>query len=198
MEYENYIWDLGGTLLDNYESSSSAFEATLWQMAKRRISHQEIYHALKISTDYAIEKFASDIPNFLKKYKALEAETLKHPILFENAKDILAKVKASDGKNFMISHRNNQVLDILKAAQIEQYFTEVVTSDNGFPRKPSPESIFYLIDKYHLNIQKTVMIGDRPIDIQAGQAAQIDTIFFDAEKSLTQVTRNIQSLAELL
>ncbi|MFK5234739.1 HAD family hydrolase, partial [Lactococcus lactis] len=33
MDYENYIWDLGGTLLDNYESSSHAFAATLWSMA---------------------------------------------------------------------------------------------------------------------------------------------------------------------
>lgn len=35
MDYENYIWDLGGTLLDNYESSSHAFAATLWSMAER-------------------------------------------------------------------------------------------------------------------------------------------------------------------
>ena len=29
MNYHDYIWDLGGTLLDNYESSTRAFVETL-------------------------------------------------------------------------------------------------------------------------------------------------------------------------
>ncbi|MBS7068884.1 MAG: HAD family hydrolase, partial [Streptococcus parasanguinis] len=29
MNYHDFIWDLGGTLLDNYETSTNAFVATL-------------------------------------------------------------------------------------------------------------------------------------------------------------------------
>ena len=29
MNYQDYIWDLGGTLLDNYETSTAAFVHTL-------------------------------------------------------------------------------------------------------------------------------------------------------------------------
>ena len=29
MDYQDYIWDLGGTLLDNYETSTAAFVRTL-------------------------------------------------------------------------------------------------------------------------------------------------------------------------
>ena len=29
MKYHDYIWDLGGTLLDNYETSTAAFVETL-------------------------------------------------------------------------------------------------------------------------------------------------------------------------
>ncbi|RKW04438.1 MAG: HAD family hydrolase, partial [Streptococcus sp.] len=28
MDYQDYIWDLGGTLLDNYETSTAAFVRT--------------------------------------------------------------------------------------------------------------------------------------------------------------------------
>ena len=31
MKYHDYIWDLGGTLLDNYETSTAAFVETLAQ-----------------------------------------------------------------------------------------------------------------------------------------------------------------------
>ncbi len=198
MDYENYIWDLGGTLLDNYESSSHAFAAALWGMAARVVLHDEIYAALKVSTAFAVDKFASDIPNFLAKYKSLEAVTLQKPILFDGAVEVLTSLSRAGKRNFMISHRDKQVLTILSDAKIASFFTEVVTSDNGFPRKPSPDSILYLLEKYALDAKKTVMIGDRAIDIQAGNAAGVTSIFFDSQKTLSEATQNIRYLQELL
>lgn len=198
MEYENYIWDLGGTLLDNYESSSRAFAAALWTKAERIFLHEDIYDALKISTAHAVETFASDIPDFLSFYKQLEAETLKQPILFKGAEKVLSELTDSGCKNFMISHRNHQVMAILARACIDQFFTEVVSSDNGFKRKPAPDSILYLCQKYQLNPQKTVMIGDRPLDIEAGNAAGVASIFFDATKRNTDASQSIKSLLDLL
>lgn len=186
MDYENYIWDLGGTLLDNYESSSHAFAATLWSMAERVVLRTDVYDALKVSTAYAVEKFASDLPGFLEEYKKLEAEELEKPILFSGAKKVLTSLSVNGKKNFMISHRNHQVLTILSAAEIGSYFTEVVTADNGFKRKPAPESINYLLSKYKLNPKKTVMIGDRSLDIEAGNAAGVETIYFDSSNDSIQ------------
>ncbi|MGL5450580.1 MAG: HAD family hydrolase [Lactococcus cremoris] len=186
MDYENYIWDLGGTLLDNYESSSHAFAATLWSMAERVVLRTDVYDALKVSTAYAVEKFASDLPGFLEEYKKLEAEELEKPILFSGAKKVLTSLSVNGKKNFMISHRNHQVLTILSAAEIDSYFTEVVTADNGFKRKPAPESINYLLSKYKLNPKKTVMIGDRSLDIEAGNAAGVETIYFDSSNDSIQ------------
>ena len=55
MNYGDYIWDLGGTLLDNYQVSTQAFLATLEQFG-RTAEHQEIYDALKVSTSTAIDR----------------------------------------------------------------------------------------------------------------------------------------------
>ena len=177
MDYENYIWDLGGTLLDNYESSSHAFAATLWSMAERVVLRTDVYDALKVSTAYAVEKFASDLPGFLEEYKKLEAEELEKPILFSGAK---------------------KVLTILSAAEIGSYFTEVVTADNGFKRKPAPESINYLLSKYKLNPKKTVMIGDRSLDIEAGNAAGVETIYFDSSNDSIQSVKTSHTTKNVL
>ncbi|MDR2976542.1 MAG: HAD-IA family hydrolase [Streptococcaceae bacterium] len=195
MIYKNYIWDLGGTLLDNYESSAHAFVVTLFRHGKIAL-HDEVYAALKVSTAHAVHTFANDIPGFLQEYKSLEAVSLEKPRLFDGAQEVLAAVIRDGGCNFMISHRDHQVYSILETAGIAKYFTEVVTSDNGFPRKPSPDSINYLIHKYQLT--NAVMIGDRPIDIEAGNAAHISTVFFDPELKENEATRNIKSLRELL
>ncbi|MCD6631782.1 HAD family hydrolase [Lactococcus cremoris] len=198
MDYENYIWDLGGTLLDNYESSSHAFAATLWSMAERVVLRTDVYDALKVSTAYAVEKFASDLPGFLEEYKKLEAEELEKPILFSGAKKVLASLSVNGKKNFMISHRNHQVLTILSAAEIDSYFTEVVTADNGFKRKPAPESINYLLSKYKLNPKKTVMIGDRSLDIEAGNAAGLETIYFDSSNDSIQSVKTSNATKNVL
>ena len=45
MDYHDFIWDLGGTLLDNYETSTKAFVATL-QYFQREANHDSVYAAL--------------------------------------------------------------------------------------------------------------------------------------------------------
>ena len=183
MDYQDYIWDLGGTLLDNYETSTAAFVETLAD-AGIRASHDDVYKALKISTPYAIAQFASGIPQFLQTYKANEAIELAHPVLFEGASDLLKKIIARGGRNFLISHRNDQVLEILEKTEILTDFTEVVTSSRGFKRKPNPESMLYLKDKYQ--IENGLVIGDRLIDTEAGQAAGFATYLFDNMENLEQ------------
>ncbi|MFC3932959.1 HAD-IA family hydrolase [Streptococcus dentapri] len=183
MKFHDYIWDLGGTLLDNYEISTQAFCDTLTEFGVSS-DHDQVYAMLKVSTDAAIAKFIPNQPNFLVCYKDREAKALATPILFEGAKEILAKIVAEGGRNFMISHRNHLVLDILKKADVAQYFTEVVTSESGFARKPNPESMLYLKNKYKMT--KAVAIGDRDIDNQAAQAAGLEALLFDGKKSLLE------------
>ncbi|WEV44852.1 HAD-IA family hydrolase [Streptococcaceae bacterium ESL0687] len=195
MKYDDYIWDLGGTLLDNYETSAQAFEKTLKKFGIS-VRHQEVYDALRNSTDYAVDKFASAIPDFLASYKEEERLSLEKPVLFDGAYQVLEAITNKGGRNFMISHRNNHVLDILKAAGIDKFFTEVVTSDNGFPRKPSPQSILYLVDKYQMD--KPVMIGDRHLDIEAGNNASIPTIFFSLDGEDKEASYNVKNLEEIL
>ena len=184
MKYHDYIWDLGGTLLDNYETSTAAFVETLAEYGIVQ-NHDSVYQALKVSTDFAIETFAPNLENFLEKYKGNEAIELEHPILFDGVTDLLEEISHKGGCHFLVSHRDDQVLEILEKTNIASYFTEVVTSNSGFKRKPDPESMLYLREKYH--IISGLVIGDRSIDIEAGQAAGLDTHLFTSIVNLRQV-----------
>ncbi len=184
MKYHDYIWDLGGTLLDNYETSTAAFVETLAQFGIKE-EHDKVYNALKVSTAFAIDQFAPTIEHFLEKYKENEARELEHPALFEGVPALLEEISDQGGRNFLVSHRNDQVLEILEKTGIAAYFTEVVTASSGFKRKPNPESMIYLRDKY--KISSGIVIGDRPIDIEAGQAAGLATHLFENIVTLRQV-----------
>ena len=184
MKYHDYIWDLGGTLLDNYETSTAAFVETLAQYGIEQ-EHDRVYEALKVSTAFAIEKFAPNIEDFLENYKENEARELEHPVLFEGIPELLKDISDKGGRHFLVSHRNDQVLEILEKTSIAAYFTEVVTSNSGFKRKPDPESMMYLRENYQ--ISSGLVIGDRPIDIEAGQAAGLATHLFTSIVNLRQV-----------
>ncbi len=184
MNYHDYIWDLGGTLLDNYEISTQAFIETL-HFFKLSASHDAVYQRLKESTATAIQVFAPNGPQFLQYYKANEAKKLANPIWCLGAKDILKRIVASGSRNFLISHRDHQVNNLLEQAGLLGYFTEVVTASNGFARKPNPESLLYLKEKYL--ISKGLVIGDRRLDIEAGQAAGFDTLLVDGRKNLLEI-----------
>lgn len=194
MQYRDYVWDLGGTLLDNYASSTTAFVDTL---AENGIAaaRDDVYAALRVSTAHAVATFAPDVPGFLSEYKAAEAAELEHPVLFDGAREALAAVVDAGGRNFLVSHRDRQVLQLLDETGIDDYFTEVVTADDGFPRKPDPASIRYLVEKYALS--DVVAVGDRPIDVEAAVAAGVDAIYFNGGRPCPGAVRAISTLREL-
>ncbi|MGT2932432.1 HAD-IA family hydrolase [Streptococcus catagoni] len=184
MNYQDYIWDLGGTLLDNYETSTQAFIQTLEEF-KLSGSHDAVYQKLKESTEIAINEFAPKQPQFLQRYKSNEAKKLADPVWCKGTKEILQKIVANGSRNFLVSHRNRQVLDLLAKANFLPFFTEIITSDNGFARKPNPESLIYLKNKF--KITNGLVIGDREIDREAGQAAGFDCLLVDGKKSLVEI-----------
>lgn len=183
MNYQDYIWDFGGKLLDNYAVSTQAFRDTL-QYFGIEASYDDIYRKLKASTQTAHDYFNSQ-EGFLAAYKEIEARYLEQPVLFAGAKEVLAKVVASGGRNFLVSHRDDSLLAILDKTGIAAYFTEVVTASNGFARKPSPDSMLYLKRQYQ--ITNALVIGDREIDVEAGRRAGFATLLLPETFDLLEI-----------
>ena len=52
-----------------------------------------------------------------------------------------------------------------------------MTSENHFKRKPDPEAIYYILQKYNINKEEAYYIGDRPLDILCAKNANIKGIF---------------------
>ena len=69
-------------------------------------------------------------------------------------------------------------MTILRDLGLDVYFTEILTSQSGFARKPSPEAATHLISKYHLKPERTFYIGDRTLDIEFAQNSGIQSINF--------------------
>ncbi|MDR2465111.1 MAG: HAD-IA family hydrolase [Streptococcaceae bacterium] len=201
MTYNYYIWDIGGTLFDTLQTSVKAFQDTL-AVYEVHASSDEIYNHLKTtSTGEAAAFFMGEKAEvFLKKYHEIERPMQENPIVFEGARETLKAITERGGKNYIISHRDLQVVDFLETAHLIEYFSYVITSNDHFARKPDKESVDYLIDRFGVVSEEAMMIGDRELDILAAQRAGVISVLFspDGYLKIKEADFTISHLNEVL
>ena len=96
--------------------------------------------------------------------------------LMDGAREILAWAAEQDIQNFVYTHKSDNAFQVLEDLGVRHHFTEILTSDSGFARKPSPEALLYLIDKYQLDKANTYYVGDRLLDVETAIRAGISSI----------------------
>ena len=184
----SFIWDLDGTLLDSYpiivDSLYQVYKEKLGiELDKDRI-HREIIK-------YSVSHFLNDLEKETGiKFDALKdrysyisgKEKLNIPLM-KNGLEILKYLKEQGIHSYVFTHRGVSTEPVLRNLGIYDCFDEVVTSINHFKRKPDPEGINYLIDKYHLDKDNTYYVGDRAIDIECANNAHIKSIMFISSDS---------------
>lgn len=181
------IWDLDGTLIDSYQTIVDC----LLDIVKNFHLQYEPEYIYKFIKETSVHNFLQIISkntgtNF-NTVKARYSEISNHKGTSKIREmpdahfvlDSLTKMKVN---NFIFTHKGLSTLDVLKEFNLDRYFVEIVTSNNGLARKPNPEALTYIIDKYKLSHSHTYYIGDRAIDIECAKNAGIKSIFF-ADKS---------------
>lgn len=160
------LWDFDGTLFNTYP-----FYTRLMKPFVPQYSEEEIFAHLKVSFGHAFHYFDlsdGDIARFTGLAGSIPAEEFRP---FEGLEQILS----SAGVNVIMTHNKRHfIMQILKARHLEKYFTDIVASEDGFPRKPDPASYVYLDRKYGIDL----VIGDRLIDIIPGRKIGSKTCLF--------------------
>jgi len=118
---------------------------------------------------------------FLTKYHEIETPMQENPLLFPDSRAALEGVVNNGGKNFIISHRDLQVVDFLETCHLIHFCSYVITSNDHFARKPSPESLQYLFDRFGVEKEKAIMIGDRQLDVFAAKNAGIKSCLYSPD-----------------
>lgn len=196
MKFNNMIWDFDGTLFNTYPQMVSAFVKALQEMGIDDVDTDpdEIYEQMRVhSLGSAINLFAArlglDEGKLKENYQKYEVELIQLAKPFEDVEFILKQTVDNNGKNMLLTHRNHESIDLLKEFNLYQYFTDFVTSDDNFKRKPDPESLNYLLRHNQIDRNKTVMVGDRLLDVRAGENASTEIVLFDPDY-LIEVTGN--------
>ena len=199
MQKTAFIWDLDGTLLDSYEAILSGIEETFAQFSIPYDKEQVREFILKYSVQDLLVRVAEDRNLDVEVLNQVRAQSLAEKnaqvVLMPGVREVLAWADQAGIQQFVYTHKGDNALTILRDLGLESYFTEILTSQSGFARKPSPEAANYLIDKYQLNHDNTYYIGDRTLDVEFAQNSGIQSINF--LESTYEGTHRIQGLADI-
>ncbi|MDU7016224.1 MAG: HAD family hydrolase [Streptococcus mitis] len=194
-----FIWDLDGTLLDSYEVILSGIEETFAQFSIPYDKEQVREFILKYSVQDLLVQVAEERKLDVAVLNQVRAQSLAEKnaqvVLIPGAREVLSWADQVGIQQFVYTHKGDNALTILRDLGLESYFTEILTSQSGFARKPSPEAATYMLDKYQLDSEKTYYIGDRTLDVEFAQNSGIQSINF--LESTYEGNYRIQALADI-
>lgn len=179
---KNFIWDFDGTLYDTYPVMMDALMQALNDF-RFETERESIYRTIKMeSIRHLVKKLDLPEEDFNRVFHQYENRILTDSFPFEDTKETLWELKEKGGQHFILTHRTvDSTWQLLQRDGMQDTITAIIGSDSGYPRKPDPTSLNALIDKYNLNKEETVMIGDRKLDMKAGRNAQVATCFYDID-----------------
>ncbi len=199
MQKTAFIWDLDGTLLDSYEAILSGIEETFAQFSIPYDKEQVREFILKFSVQDLLEQVAEERKLDVEVLNQVRAQSLAEKnaqvVLMPGAREMLGWADETGIQQFVYTHKGDNAFAILRDLGLESYFTEILTSQSGFARKPSPEAAIYLLDKYQLNPDNTYYIGDRTLDVEFTQNSGIQSLNF--LESSYEGNHRIQALADI-
>ncbi len=180
-----FIWDLDGTLLDSYDEIVSSIRLACDEYGIELDQKWILEYIIKYSGKALLEKISDekDIPfeelhgTYLRYHHAKADEVTAAP----HARQVLKELTEQGCRCFVFTHRGKSTLPVLEKLALSFYFTEIITIEEGFPRKPAPDANLYLIEKYALDPAHTYFVGDRQMDMECARASGVKNILYAPE-----------------
>lgn len=193
MTMRAFIWDLDGTLIDSYGIIIESLQETFQRKANLNLSKEEIRqevlnHSVIAFIAGMCDQYGLLFDEIRETFSEINDKKALQISLINNAMDILSYLNSAGDENYVYTHKGNHTNDILEHTGILMYFKEVVTSKNGFSRKPSPDGLNYLVEKHHLNTDSTFYVGDRQLDMECARNAHVKGILYLAKDSIVKQT----------
>ncbi|MBQ5951805.1 MAG: HAD-IA family hydrolase [Lachnospiraceae bacterium] len=206
MSFSAFFWDLDGTLLDSYGVIVSSLCMAYRKFGVALDPDVVLWECIAGSMKQYLEKTEQETgvsyDSARDTHVGIEESRLHLIGLMPHARETLEALRERGARHFVITHRGSSSHVILKNNGILDLFEDIITAEDGFPRKPDPASLQFLMEKHGLDPAAAVYVGDRIMDVAFANRAGIQSILYVPEKSVAQPdgteTYLVRDLAEIL
>ena len=182
MKQHTLIWDMDGTLVDSYPAIVPAVREVLsgfgLELPEEEIHRAVIQSSVRAFLDQTAALRGLDAAALQAAFARLNDSRIESILPMPHARETLAALRRAGHLSFVYTHRGASCPAILEQTGLAPYFTEVVGALAGFPRKPAPDAILYLMGKYGLDPARCWYVGDRSLDLEAAANAGIGCFLY--------------------
>ncbi len=199
--YKACIFDLDGTLVDTLESLLYSVNKTMKEMNLSPITKEQCRMFVGNGSKYLLER-TLEVSGDFKKLRLGEALETYSRIFkdgctykVEPYKGILPMLHALKKAGIKLAVLSNKP-DLQAKHVVEEFFgTElfdyVQGQKEGIPRKPDPKAAIMIAERFQVQPEESLYIGDSEVDIATGTEAHMPTIGvswgFRGRKALLEV-----------
>ena len=180
------IFDLDGTLTDTLESLTYSVNGTLEELGLKPITSEQCRAFVGDGARCLIERAliaagdeqASFIEQAMQIYKRIFKTGCMYNVKpYDGIVETLLVLKQSGVKLAVLSNKpHEQTCSVVYEIFGRDLFDWVQGQQENIPRKPSPEGIYYVLDKLCVEKTDTAYVGDSDVDMRTGKSAGLLTI----------------------
>lgn len=186
MKIRTILFDLDGTLVDNFEAIYQSYVWLLKTLELPPVSYDEVRRAVGGSAPVTLRKILGEhfreehVPQFLRYFNENYDVGLR---LLPGAKDIMEHFqKEPHTRQAVFTNKNHGISQkVCASAGITPYMEAVegARPDQGL-RKPERKFTEFMLNRLGARPEDTIIIGDSPYDAQAGRAVDIPLVYLVA------------------
>lgn len=175
-KFEGILFDVDGTLASTNDLIFASFNHVAEKYLNKKLSNDEIIALFGPTEDVILKNWMED---------RYDSARLDYFNFYQNNHETMAGMFGGLDKTLELIKSKNLPLGIftgkgkdsavitLKELGIYDYFDLIITGDDVNEHKPSPEGIDLFINKFNLNRDKVLMVGDSIVDVEAAEKANV-------------------------
>ncbi len=203
---EAVTFDMDGTLVDSLDSIAAAFNHMFEKLGYPPMTTDQVIRVTSISLMDFVKTFLKPeeseigLKVFRDYYDAIYLDRTK-PV--PGALETLNVLNGTTIQGIVTNKRGKYARILAEHLGLSANMVRIIGAEDGFKAKPSSEMFDEFIRSAHTEKEKTIYVGDAPIDIQAAHNAGIDSFaiagpFFSAEElALYKPRRILNDIKEL-
>ena len=178
------VFDMDGTLIDSVGDIAAAINRMRASYGLSALTRDAVVGMVGSGARVLVAKATADAPGLdqdeaFRRYRHeydthLVDSTTLYPVVPEGLKSLRA---AGFRLAVYTNKPHGSTLHILKQLRAEGLFSAVIGADSGFPLKPAPDALQYILRETDSDPGRSWMVGDNWTDVESGHAAGLRTAF---------------------
>lgn len=189
MKFNLLMFDLDGTLVDSALEIADATNDVLCSRGLQRVAdadvmqwighgaHETVVHALAAATGRNVADQRADqrdveaaMERFVQAYIVRCGQRSR---LYPQVMETLQALSRAHVPMALVTNKESRLTErVLDVYGLRRFFDPVLASDTLPRRKPDPLPLHYCMEVHHVAPQRSLMIGDSPVDVAAARAAK--------------------------